>query len=53
VGGCFYHLQLLGDALLCHIVWLSRRGGETSLQASRSIINEGGMGQSKSAEPGP
>jgi hypothetical protein len=53
VGGCFCHLQLLGDTLPCHIAWLSRWRRETSLQASRSIINEGDMGQSRSAEPRP
>jgi hypothetical protein len=47
VGSCLYHLQLLGYALLCHIVRLSQRHGETSLQASRSIINKRDMGQSK------
>jgi hypothetical protein len=53
VGGCLHHLQLLGDALLCHIARLSWKRGETSLQASRSITNEGDMGQSRSAEPRP
>jgi hypothetical protein len=34
VGGCLCHLQLLGDALPCHIARPPRRHRETSLQAS-------------------
>jgi hypothetical protein len=46
-------LQFLGDALACHIArlpWLCRESG---LQASRWIIDEGHIRQSKTAEPGP
>jgi hypothetical protein len=53
IGDYFCHLLLLGDALPCHIARLSRRRRETSLQASRSIINGGDLGQSRSAEPRP
>jgi hypothetical protein len=45
-------VQLFGDALACHIVRPSRRRRQTSLQASRTIINEGHVGQSRAAEPG-
>jgi hypothetical protein len=46
-------LQLLRDALACHIEWPPRRRRETSLQASRRIIDEGYVGQSRTAKPGP
>jgi hypothetical protein len=50
MGRCFYHLQLLGDALSCHIARPSRQRRKTSLQASWSIINKGNMGQPRAAE---
>jgi hypothetical protein len=46
-------LQLFGDTFACHIVQPSRRCRETSLQASRWILDEGHIGQSKTAEPRP
>jgi hypothetical protein len=46
-------LQLLGDALLCHIARPPWRRRETSLQASWRIIDEGHIGQSRTVEPGP
>jgi hypothetical protein len=45
--------QLFGDALACHIARPPRRRRQTSLQASRRIIDEGHVGQSRAAEPGP
>jgi hypothetical protein len=42
-SGCC-HLQLLGDALSCHIARPSQRRMETSLQASRRIFNKGNVG---------
>jgi hypothetical protein len=53
MGSCFCHLPLLDDAFSCHIARPSRRRRKTSLQASRCVINEGDMGQSKSAKSGP
>jgi hypothetical protein len=53
LGSCFCHLQFLGDMLSCHIARPSRRCRKTSLQASRSVINEGDMGQFRSTESGP
>jgi hypothetical protein len=44
LGSDICHLQLLGDMFSRHIVWPSRWRRETSLQASRRIINEGNMG---------
>jgi hypothetical protein len=52
--GCrLCHLQLLGDTFARHIARLPRRRRETSLQASRWILDKGGIGQPRSAEPGP
>jgi hypothetical protein len=45
--------QLFSNALACHIARPSRRRRQTSLQASRRIIDEGHVGQSRVAEPGP
>jgi hypothetical protein len=46
-------LQLLSDTFTCHIVWPPRRPRETSLQASRWIVDKGDIEQPRSAEPGP
>jgi hypothetical protein len=46
-------LQLLGDTFASHIERPPRRRGETSLQASRWIVDKGDIGQSRTAEPGP
>jgi hypothetical protein len=46
-------LQLHGDALACHVARPPRRRRQTSLQAGRRIIDEGDVGQSRVAEPGP
>jgi hypothetical protein len=46
-------LQFLGDALACHNARPPWRRRETSLQASRWIIDEGNIGQSRTAEPRP
>jgi hypothetical protein len=37
----------------CHIARPPRRRWETSLQASRWILDKGDIGQPRSAEPGP
>jgi hypothetical protein len=44
-------LQLLGDALACHVARTPRRRRQTSLQTSRRIVDEGNIGQSRAAEP--
>jgi hypothetical protein len=46
-------LQLLGDALACHIARPPRRRRQTSLQSSRRIVDERNIGQSRAAEPRP
>jgi hypothetical protein len=46
-------LQLLGDALACHVARPPWRRRQTSLQTSRRIVDEGGIGQSRAAEPRP
>jgi hypothetical protein len=51
--GSLGDLQLFGNALACHIVWPPRQRRHTSLQVSRRIIDEGHVGQSRTAEPGP
>jgi hypothetical protein len=53
LGRSLRHLQLLGDTFARHIARLPRRRRETSFQASRWILNEGNIGQPRSAEPGP
>jgi hypothetical protein len=45
--------QLLGDTLARHIVQPPRWRRETSLQASRWIVDKGNVGQSRTAEPRP
>jgi hypothetical protein len=45
--------QLFVDALVCHIARPPRWRRQTSLQASRRIVDEGHVGQSRAAEPGP
>jgi hypothetical protein len=45
--------QLFGNALACHVARPPRRRRQTSLQASRWILDEGHVGQSRAAEPGP
>jgi hypothetical protein len=44
-------LQLLGHALAGHVVRLPWRRGQTSLQASRRILNERNVRQSRAAKP--
>jgi hypothetical protein len=46
-------LQFLDDTFACHIAWPPRWRRETSLQASRRIIDKGNIGQSRTAKPGP
>jgi hypothetical protein len=46
-------LKLFGDALVCHVARPPRRRRQTSLQARRRIVDEGHIGQSRAAEPGP
>jgi hypothetical protein len=46
-------LQLLGDALACHVVRPPRRRKQTSLQTSRRIVDEGDIGQSRPTKPRP
>jgi hypothetical protein len=45
--------QLFGDVLACHVAQPPRQRRQTSLQASRWILDEGHVGQSRAAEPGP
>jgi hypothetical protein len=40
-------LQLLGDVLACHVARPPRWRRQTSLQASRRIVDEGDIGQSR------
>jgi hypothetical protein len=47
------HLQLLGDTFARHIARLSWRQRETSLQASRWILDKGDVGQPRSTKPRP
>jgi hypothetical protein len=44
-------LQLLGHALAGHVAQLPWRRGQTSLQASRRILNERNVRQSRAAKP--
>jgi hypothetical protein len=53
LGRSLGDLQFLGDALACHISRPPWRRKETSLQASRTIIDERHIGQSRTAKPGP
>jgi hypothetical protein len=53
LGHRFCHLQLLGDTFARHIARPPRWRRETSLQASRWIVDKGDIGQPRSAEPGP
>jgi hypothetical protein len=53
LGRSLCHFQLFGDTFACHIPWPPRRCRETSLQTSRWILNEGDIGQPRSAELGP
>jgi hypothetical protein len=53
LGRRLCHLQHLGNTLARQIARLPRRCRETSLQASRWILDKGGIGQPRSAEPGP
>jgi hypothetical protein len=46
-------LQLLGDTFARHIARPPWRRRETSLQASRWIVDKGDIGQSRTAESGP
>jgi hypothetical protein len=45
-------LQLLGNTFARHIAQPSRWRRETSLQASRWIVNKGDIGKNRTAEPG-
>jgi hypothetical protein len=51
LGRGLHDIQLLGHALAGHIAWLPWRRGQASLQASRLILNERYMRQSRAAEP--
>jgi hypothetical protein len=54
LSGCgLRDLQLLGHALAGHIARLPWRRGQTSLQASRRILNERYMRQARAAKPRP
>jgi hypothetical protein len=46
-------LQLLSDALVCHVARPSRRRRQTSLQTSRRIVDKGDIRQSRPAKPRP
>jgi hypothetical protein len=50
LGGGLRDLELLGHALACHIARLPWRRRQTSLQASRRILDERDIGQSRAAE---
>jgi hypothetical protein len=53
LGRRLCHLQLFGNTFARHIARLPRRRRETSLHASRWLLDKGDIGQPRSAEPGP
>jgi hypothetical protein len=53
LGHRFCHLQLLGNTFARHSVQPPPRRRETSLKASRWIVDKGDIGQPRMAEPGP
>jgi hypothetical protein len=53
LGRRLCHIQLLGNTFARHIARLPQRRRETSLQASRWILDKGDIGQPRTVEPRP